>query len=54
MKDLSYFLVVSDIDGTLNNKLRRTPSVNLDAIRRFTKDEGGHFTLASARCAESL
>lgn len=54
MKDLSHFLVVSDIDGTLNNKLRRTPSVNLEAIRRFTKDEGGHFTLASARCAESL
>lgn len=54
MKDLSHFLVVSDIDGTLNNKLRRTPRVNLEAIRRFTKEEGGSFTLASARCATSL
>lgn len=53
-KDLSHFLVVSDIDGTLNNKLRRTPKVNLEAIGRFTKEEGGHFTLASARCADSL
>lgn len=53
-KNLSHFLVVSDIDGTLNNKLRRTPKVNLEAIRRFTRDEGGHFTLASARCAPSL
>lgn len=53
-KDLSYFLLVSDIDGTLNNQLRKTPKVNTEAIRRFTKDEGGHFTLASARCAPSL
>ena len=53
-KDLSHFLVVSDIDGTLNNKIRKTPKVNLEAIRRFTKQEGGHFTLASARCASSL
>ena len=54
MKDLSHFLLVSDIDGTLNNKLRKTPKVNLEAIRRFTADEGGHFTLASARCSDSL
>ncbi len=53
-KDLSHFLVVSDIDGTLNNKMRKTPKVNLEAIRRFTKQEGGHFTLASARCTPSL
>lgn len=53
-KDLSHFLLVSDIDGTLNNKIRKTPKVNLEAIRRFTKEEGGHFTLASARCAKSL
>lgn len=52
--DFSHFLVVSDIDGTLNNKMRKTPKVNLEAIRRFTKDEGGHFTLASARCVPSL
>ena len=53
-KDFSNFLIVSDIDGTLNNKLRTTPKVNLEAIRRFTKEEGGHFTLASARCTKSL
>lgn len=53
-KDFSNFLIVSDIDGTLNNKLRTTPKVNLEAICRFTKQEGGHFTLASARCAQSL
>ncbi len=53
-KDLSHFLIVSDIDGTLNNKFRTTPKVNLEAIRRFTKEECGHFTLASARCVESL
>lgn len=54
MKDLSHFLLVSDIDGTLNNKIRKTPEINLEAIRRFTADEGGHFTLASARCTNSL
>lgn len=53
-KDFSNFLLVSDIDGTLNNKLRTTPKVNLEAIRRFTKEEGGRFTLASARCTKSL
>ncbi len=53
-KDYSKFLLVSDIDGTLNNKLRRTPKVNTEAIRRFTKDEGGIFTLASARSVPSL
>ncbi len=52
-KDLSHFLLVSDIDGTLNNKLRRTPKINLEAIRRFC-EVGGRFTLASARCTESL
>lgn len=53
-KDLSHFLLVSDIDGTLNNKLRFTPKVNTEAIRRFTKEEGGTFTLASARGVPSL
>ncbi len=53
-KKLSHFLLVSDIDGTLNNKMRRTPKVNTEAIRRFTKDEGGIFTLASARSVPSL
>ncbi len=53
MKNLSHFLLVSDIDGTLNNKLRRTPKINLEAIRRFC-EAGGRFTLASARCTPSL
>lgn len=53
-KDLSGFLLVSDIDGTLNNKLRFTPKKNLEAIRRFTKELGGSFTLASARNVQSL
>lgn len=53
-KDYSNFLIVSDIDGTLNNKLRSTPKKNLEAVRRFTKDEGGIFTLASARSVPSL
>ncbi len=53
-KDFTNFLIVSDIDGTLNNKLRITPRVNIEAIRRFTKDYGGSFTLASARSVPSL
>ena len=53
-KDLSHCLLVSDIDGTLNHKLRFTPKKNTEAIRRFTKEEGGVFTLASARCVSAL
>lgn len=53
-KDFSNFLLVSDIDGTLNNKLRRTPKINTEAIRYFTKELGGSFTLASARSVPSL
>ncbi len=45
-KDFSRWLVVSDIDGTLNNKLRRLPKRNLEAITHFVCDLGGHFTLA--------
>lgn len=47
------WLVVSDIDGTLNNKFRKLPKVNYDAIKRFT-DLGGNFTLASGRLTSSL
>ncbi len=54
MKDFSKFLVVSDIDGTLNNKLRRTPAVNTKAIKRFVHELNGNFTLASARNVRSL
>ncbi len=47
------WLVVSDIDGTLNNKIRRLPKRNYDAIKKFT-DCGGNFTLASGRLQSSL
>lgn len=53
-KDFSDWLVVSDIDGTLNNKLRRTPKVNTRAIDRFVHTLNGNFTLASARNVQSL
>ncbi len=53
-KNYSDWLVVSDIDGTLNNKLRRTPKVNTAAIDRFVHTLGGSFTLASARNVQSL
>lgn len=53
-KDFSNWLVVSDIDGTLNNKLRRLPKRNLEAITHFVRDLGGHFTLASGRNVVSL
>lgn len=52
--DYSHWLIVSDIDGTLNNKLRRTPKVNTEAIDRFVHALKGNFTLASARGVESL
>lgn len=53
-KDLSNWLVVSDIDGTLNNKLRFLPKRNFEAINRFVLECGGHFTLASGRNVQSL
>ncbi len=53
-KRFKSFLVVSDIDGTLNNKLRKAPKINTEAIRHFTHDLGGNFTLASARNVQSL
>lgn len=52
-KTFENWLVVSDIDGTLNNKLRRLPKRNYDAIKKFT-DLGGNFTLASGRLQSSL
>lgn len=52
-KDFSNWLVVSDIDGTLNNKIRRLPKNNYDAIKKFT-EMGGNFTLASGRLTSSL
>lgn len=53
-KDFSNWLVVSDIDGTLNNKIRQLPKRNLEAINRFVLECGGHFTLASGRNVESM
>lgn len=53
-KDFSDWLVVSDIDGTLNNKLRQLPKRNFKAINRFVLECGGHFTLASGRNVQSL
>lgn len=53
-KKYSDWLVVSDIDGTLNNKMRQTPAVNTQAIDRFVHTLGGSFTLASARNVQSL
>lgn len=52
-KTFENWLVVSDIDGTLNNKLRKLPRRNYDAIKKFT-DLGGNFTLASGRLQSSL
>ncbi len=52
-KSFENWLVVSDIDGTLNNKIRRLPRRNYDAIKEFT-DRGGNFTLASGRLKSSL
>lgn len=53
-KNYSDWLIVSDIDGTLNNKKRKTPKVNTDAIREFVHGNGGRFTLASARNVQSM
>ena len=53
-KRLSGWLIASDIDGTLNNKLRRLPKRNYEAIHRFTDEYGGHFILASGRSVESI
>lgn len=53
-KDLSNWLVVSDIDGTLNNKFRQLPKRNYEVICRFVKEYKGNFTLASGRNVQSM
>lgn len=53
-KIFSDWLIVSDIDGTLIDKKRKTPRANTEAIDRFVHTLGGNFTLASARGVESL
>lgn len=52
-KSFSDWLIVSDIDGTLNNKFRQLPVRNKAAIEKFVSD-GGHFTLASGRNPQSM
>lgn len=50
---LSDWLIASDIDGTLNNKIRKLPSRNKEAIERFVS-LGGRLTLASGRNPQSM
>ena len=52
-EDYSKWLVVSDIDGTLNNKLRKLPKNNKVKIKEYV-DNGGYFTLCSGRNLQSL
>ncbi len=52
-KTFENWLVVSDIDGTLNSKARKLPKRNYDRIKEFTS-KGGNFTLASGRLVSSL
>ena len=52
--DFSDWLVASDIDGTLNNKLRRLPKRNYERICEFVQERNGHFTLASGRNVSSM
>lgn len=52
-ENYSKWLIVSDIDGTLNNKLRRLPKVNKQKIKEYV-DKGGYFTLCSGRNLQSL
>ena len=47
------WLLVSDIDGTLNDKQFNLPPNNKEAITRFVKN-GGNFTLCSGRNLASL
>lgn len=54
MKDYSHWLVASDIDGTLNNNMRKMAKRNYSAIDRFANELNGNFTLASARGVQSL
>ena len=54
VKSFSDWLVISDIDGTLNNKIRKLPERNYNAIRHFIDDLGGNFTLASGRSVSNM
>lgn len=52
-KSYSQWLLVSDIDGTLNDKSMNLPQINRIAIERFVNC-GGTFTLCSGRNLQSL
>ncbi len=49
----SQWLLVSDIDGTLNDKSMKLPPINKSAIEKYV-DKGGVFTLCSGRNLQSL
>lgn len=53
MNKYSECLFVSDIDGTLLNKSRKIPDINVSAVRSFVS-KGGNFTLCSGRNLQSL
>lgn len=53
MNSFNDWLLVSDIDGTLNNKLRRLPKNNKEVILRFVEN-GGNFTLCTGRNLTSM
>ncbi len=51
--NFSKWLLVSDIDGTLNTKSFKLPENNKEAIQDFVNN-GGNFTLCSGRNLQSL
>ncbi len=53
-KNLSHWLIASDIDGTINDKSRRLVRRNYDAVHKLVYEYGGNFTLASGRSPESM
>ncbi len=53
-KDLSHWLLVSDIDGTINDKRRKLVKRNYDAIHKYMNEFKGNFTLASGRSPDSM
>ena len=54
MKEIyNNWLLVSDIDGTLNSKSMKLPENNKVAINEFV-NRGGNFTLCSGRNLQSL
>ena len=52
-KNYSDWLIVSDIDGTLNTKSMKLPENNKIAVNEFVNN-GGNFTLCSGRNLQSL